>query len=68
MGLAVAVSNALGASWLKETFTLTMIRASRDSIRKAATSYASIQGDAIRKFMEAGDCSHFHDSRTDIKG
>ena len=58
MGLMTAVSNATVANWLKETSPLTNIRASGESTRKTATSYATSQGASIRTIMEAGDWDH----------
>ena len=55
MGSAVAVFNGIIASWHKETLTLTNMRASGGSTRKAAATYVASQGTSIRTIMEAGD-------------
>ena len=58
MDPSVAVSNGTITSWLKETLTQVNIRASGGSIRKAAATYAAIQGASIRTIMKAGDWVH----------
>ena len=58
MGLAIAISNAMGPSWLKATLTLANIRASQGSPRKVAPPYAARQVASIKTCMEPSDLVH----------
>ena len=65
-GPVVTASNATIDNWFMEILTLTNIRASEGSIRKAAASYAASQGALIRKIMEANYWTqHFMDITSD---
>ena len=46
------------ASWLKETLTLTNIRAWEGLTRKATASYVAIQGASVKTITEAGEWTH----------